>query len=323
MKIIFSFSLLILSFSCYSQSKKEQIEVLANRVDSLNRVLNLTRITNNQKELAYKEQISTLQKQFEDLNNSLTKAKEELLKKEVEINTSNQELKNKLLEITVLKNQINGKETQIANLKLELNNLKTSLNNFQNDEIGKTDFFQSVTIGTQIWMTENLNIAVFRNGDPIPEAKTLEEWKKAGDNKQPAWCYYNNDQKNEKKFGKLYNWYAVNDPRGLAPLGWHIPTVKEFEKLINFIGGKGSKMKSSIGWDYSSNGDNISGFNALPGGLIELEGYFDYIGSYCNFWSSSELNVKFAHCVILGLDDVIDKAQFNKSLGISVRCLKD
>jgi uncharacterized protein (TIGR02145 family) len=324
MKNILIIVLILSSFTSFCQSKKEQIEILANKADSLNRVLNSTRNANSKKEIEYKEQISTLQKQLEDLNNSLTKAKEALLKKEVEINTSNQELKNKLLEITVLKNQINEKDAQIANLKLELNNLKTSLNNIQNNEIAKkTESFQSVTIGTQIWMTENLNVAAFRNGDLIKETKTPEEWKKAGDNKQPAWCYYDNDQKNEKKFGKLYNWYAVNDPRGLVPEGWHIPTDKEFEKLTNFIGGKGSKMKSSIGWVSSSNGDNTSGFNALPGGLIELEGYFDYIGSHCNFWSSSEQDSRFAKSINLSLDDVVNKSQMIKSLGFSVRCIKD
>ena len=71
---------------------------------------------------------------------------------------------------------------------------------------------QSVKIGTQVWMTKNLNLDKFRNGDPIPKAETFEQWKKAGDNKQPAWCYYNNDPANGVKYGKLYNWYAVNNP---------------------------------------------------------------------------------------------------------------
>ncbi|MFM7765029.1 MAG: FISUMP domain-containing protein, partial [Sphingomonadales bacterium] len=80
-----------------------------------------------------------------------------------------------------------------------------------------------VTIGKQVWMTKNLDVDKFRDGSSIPEAKTDEEWKKAGKNKQPAWCYYNNDPANGAKYGKLYNWYAVNDSRGLAPVGYHIP----------------------------------------------------------------------------------------------------
>jgi uncharacterized protein (TIGR02145 family) len=94
---------------------------------------------------------------------------------------------------------------------------------------------QTVTIGSQVWMTKNLDVATFRNGDPIPEAKSNEEWEKAIDEKKPAWCYYNNDIKKGELYGKLYNWYAVNDPRGLAPLGWHIPTINEWTNLNDYL----------------------------------------------------------------------------------------
>ena len=107
-------------------------------------------------------------------------------------------------------------------------------------------FAQSVTIGTQTWTTKNLDVATFRNGDAIPQAKTFKEWKDAGNNKQPAWCYYDDDAKNGTKYGKLYNWYAVNDARGLAPAGWHIPTDEEWTVLSTFLGGgdvAGKKMK--------------------------------------------------------------------------------
>lgn len=82
---------------------------------------------------------------------------------------------------------------------------------------GCISYAQTVTIGTQVWRTKNLDVATFRNGDSIPQAKTNEEWEKAAENQQPAWCYYNNDPANGAKYGKLYNWYAVNDSRGLAP----------------------------------------------------------------------------------------------------------
>lgn len=105
---------------------------------------------------------------------------------------------------------------------------------------------QTVTIGSQIWMTKNLDVANFRNGDPIPEAKTDAEWEAAGENEQPAWCYYDNDTANGTKYGKLYNWYAVNDPRGLAPTGYHIPTDAEWTKLSDYLGNDaGTKMKSA------------------------------------------------------------------------------
>lgn len=118
-------------------------------------------------------------------------------------------------------------------------------------------YAQTVTIGTQVWMTKNLDVATFRNGDPIPQAKTNEEWDRAALNKQPTWCYYNNDPANGAKYGKLYNWYAVNDSRGLAPVGYHIPSDAEWTKLTDFLGGKrvaGTKMKSKSGWNSYTTG---------------------------------------------------------------------
>jgi uncharacterized protein (TIGR02145 family) len=96
--------------------------------------------------------------------------------------------------------------------------------------------YKTVVIGTQTWMAENLNVSKFRNGDPIPEAKTKEEWLKAGEKKQPAWCYLDNDSLNGNYCGKLFNWFACNDPRGLAPEGWHIPHFNEWRKLEDFLG---------------------------------------------------------------------------------------
>jgi len=110
---------------------------------------------------------------------------------------------------------------------------------------GTATFSQTVTIGTQEWMTENLDVSTFRNGDSIPEAKTNEEWKRAGELKQPAWCYYDNVPKNGTIYGKLYNWYAVNDARGLVPKGYHVPSDEEWTILTDFLGSDaGTKMKS-------------------------------------------------------------------------------
>ncbi len=118
------------------------------------------------------------------------------------------------------------------------------------------NYAQTVTIGNQVWMTKNLDVSTFRNGDPIPQAKTAAEWKAADENKQPAWCYYDNDPANGAKYGKLYNWYAVNDSRGLAPAGYHIPSDVEWKQLTDFLGSEaGKKMKSKSGWkSYTSGG---------------------------------------------------------------------
>ena len=131
-----------------------------------------------------------------------------------------------------------------------------------------SESYNKVTIGEQIWMTENLNVDKFSNGDPIPMAKTREEWLEAGENYQPAWCYYDNDSINNKNYGKLYNFHAVSDPRGLAPEGWKIPTANDWEILITNSGGvldADDKLKNTFGWD-NENGSNELGFSANAGG---------------------------------------------------------
>ena len=189
--------------------------------------------------------------------------------------------------------------------------------------------FNSVKIGNQIWMTENLNLDRFRNGDIIPEAKTAEEWIAAGNTKSPAWCYYDNDPKNGKKYGKLYNWYAVNDTRGLAPDGWHVPTDLEWPLLeFNLGDDAGKKMKSSSGWNHNGNGTNSSGFSGLPGGDRDYNGKFYEEGSIANWWSASENNVwspseDITFAFSYGVSNTWDNGMGNKGHGLSIRCVKD
>ena len=127
--------------------------------------------------------------------------------------------------------------------------------------------YKTVKIGKQEWMAENLNVSHYCNGDPIPKAK--DEWSKL---KTGAWCYYDHDEENGKIYGKLYNGYAVYDPRGLAPEGWHVSTDNEWKILMKYLGGEdiaGDKLKEPTYWwveDYSVP-TNESGFTALPGGL--------------------------------------------------------
>jgi uncharacterized protein (TIGR02145 family) len=191
-------------------------------------------------------------------------------------------------------------------------------------------FAQTVAIGTQVWSTKNLDVSTFRNGDPIPQAKTNEEWKKAGENQQPAWCYHDNNPNNSKKYGKLYNWYAVNDPRGLAPEGWYVPTNAEWTVLTKYLGGEfkaGIKLRYPSGWEnLSSNGVaeiNESRFSGLPAGQRYYDGAFDDVGVYGGWWSSTEDNTKNARahglsCYIAHmLGDGVSKGN-----GRSVRCLR-
>jgi uncharacterized protein (TIGR02145 family) len=128
-------------------------------------------------------------------------------------------------------------------------------------------YAQTVTIGSQVWASKNLNVSTYRNGDLIPQVQDKEAWDKLTTG---AWCYYDNDESNVTKYGKLYNWYAVNDPRGLAPNGYHIPTDSEWETLISYLGGErvaGTKMKSTKGWKSITSGGsktcpNCSSWNA-------------------------------------------------------------
>jgi uncharacterized protein (TIGR02145 family) len=186
---------------------------------------------------------------------------------------------------------------------------------------------KEVKIGKQIWMTKNLDVSTFRNGDQIPHAKTDEEWEKAGENKQPAWCHYGNDPTNGAKYGKLYNWYAVNDPRGLAPAGWHISSNQEWTVLTDYLRGEdvaGTKIKSSSGWEENGNGTNGSGFSGVPGGYRDYDGTFNSIGVKAAWWSSSESHTDAAWGRNLShYSGGVDGGFYDKEGGFSVRCLRD
>jgi uncharacterized protein (TIGR02145 family) len=176
-----------------------------------------------------------------------------------------------------------------------------------------------VIIGAQVWMTKNLEVTTFRNGNPIPQAASDEAWELAGKNKQPAWCY------NGEHYGKLYNWYAVNDSRGLAPEGWHIPSDKEWTALVKALGeNPGKKMKSTWGWHDKGNGTNSSGFSGLPGGSRVYCGPFYGIGEIGYWWSATEYGTgsAFGRGLSYGSGPGL-RHDVTKESGLSVRCVKD
>jgi uncharacterized protein (TIGR02145 family) len=185
-----------------------------------------------------------------------------------------------------------------------------------------------VTIGSQVWSSTNLNVSAYRNGDFIPQVQDEEAWAELTTG---AWCYYQNDSANGTIYGKIYNWYAVNDARGLAPQGYHIPSDAEWDILLDYLGGAdaaGTKMKSTNGWNENGNGTNSSGFSALPGGGRSYHnGAFHNVGNYGYWWSSSEYgnyNDRDAwDRTVLFNDGYVARAFINKGNGLSVRCLKD
>jgi len=179
------------------------------------------------------------------------------------------------------------------------------------------NYYETVHIGEQLWITSNLNVSFFRNGDPIPYAKTKEDWKKAKENKTPAWCYSNNDP----SLSKLYNAYAVIDTRGLAPEGWHVPSKTEWEELIDFLGENGPfKMKNSTGWGSQYvNGSNSSGLGLLPTYKRHGTGeFFPSSQGYCFIWSSSIYGYTF-HIWMNGKEAHVQNDQGGE--GYTVRCI--
>ncbi len=192
-------------------------------------------------------------------------------------------------------------------------------------EADKSKDSETIKIGTQSWAKANLNVNTFRNGDSIPEAKTNKEWVTAGESGKPAWCYYNNNPANGPKYGKLYNWYAVNDPRGLAPAGWTLSGDDDWAILISFLGGQteaGKKVKSASGWSDGNYGTNESGFTALPGGYRVENGLFLNIGSIGTWWSSTESKAQTAIDHYLAMSGSLSRSTNPRQRGESVRCLR-
>ena len=186
-----------------------------------------------------------------------------------------------------------------------------------------------IKIGKQIWCVKNLDVANFRNGDSIPEAKTDKDWVKAGKKKQPAWCYYDNDSKNGKKYGKLYNWFAVNDPRNIAPDGWSVPSAKDWKKLEKFLGDVivGYILKSIKGWLNSSpiphDGIQVSNFNGLPGGVRYSSGNFTGLGDHVAYWSSDLRKDGDVTIRYLQYDsDYLGEGSDSITDGYYIRCIK-
>ncbi len=183
----------------------------------------------------------------------------------------------------------------------------------------------SIHIGNQVWMTSNLDVTSFRNGEPIPQVQDLRQWVLQD---TAAMCNYEGVPCYCQRFGYLYNWHAVNDLRGLAPKGWRIPDEEDWKILIDFLGGDYSAVSSlkekgngSARSDYS--GSN-SRFSALPGGIRSMHGDFRFFDTQACFWSRSLHDRRFAK--ILGLNYSANNVHFGSApfrSALSVRCIKE
>jgi uncharacterized protein (TIGR02145 family) len=187
--------------------------------------------------------------------------------------------------------------------------------------------YNIATIGTQVWMVENLKTTKYNDGSPIPLITDSAEWSILT---TPGYCWYNNDAANKSTYGALYNWFTINTGK-LAPVGWHIPSDTEWKMLTTFLGGEniaGGKLKEKglIYWrSPNAEATNESGFTALPGGHRDINGTFSVMGDDGYWWSATEYgttgkvwyrNMNYNYAGVVSVSN-------NKINGHSVRCLKD
>ena len=191
-------------------------------------------------------------------------------------------------------------------------------------------YINNINICGQVWMQNNLDVTHYSNGDEIPQVTDQTQWVNLTTG---AWCYYNNDPANGATYGKLYNWYAVNDTRGLAPEGWHVPTNGEWTILSNCLGGDaiaGGKMKEigTLHWQTpNSFATNLSGFTGLPAGqrsYTDTPPSFSGIYTVGTWWSSSQIDSDESwYCGLEYTYNEIFRVPSFKTSGFSVRCVKD
>ena len=188
--------------------------------------------------------------------------------------------------------------------------------------------YGTVLIGNQVWMSENLKVTKYKDGTAIPTGHSNSDWSNLSSG---AYAVYDDDDVNTDTYGFLYNWYAVDDSRIIAPDGWHVPTDDEWTTLTDYLGGtsvSGGKMKETGTEHWSSpntDATNESGFTALPGGYRYFNGNYIHQGYSGYFWSSTEYNGRGSAWYRLLYYDGSDVSRSNyyKLCGFSLRCVRD
>lgn len=299
-KILFILNFMLLNFNLVAQSKKEIIQILNNRIDSLN------------------IEIINRDKKFEK-----------------ELSTKSKDKELMLVNISKLEKKTDSLQESITLLKRKLSVFKDSIDILNNENklflSSVKDLGQEITIGTQVWQSINLDVTTYRDGTPIPQVTDPTQWANLTTG---AWCYYDNNPSNGMIYGKLYNWYAVagihdTDPntpnKVLAPAGWHVPFDIEWSALVNFLGGEstaGGKMKSTgttLWNDPNTAATNSSGFTGLPGGLRSHNGLFSYIGIFSHWWSANSGGGRNLYHD----NSSANKDSGDKRYGGFVRCVRD
>ena len=172
--------------------------------------------------------------------------------------------------------------------------------------------YKVVKIGNQVWMAENLNVDRFRNGDLIPHIQDREQWLQAGEAGQPAWCYYDNDPSLGRKYGKLYNWYAVNDRRGLAPHGWRVASYNDFISV-------GNTNKQKLNVKYSGQRRPFTMYIELGSTYREEERDFSEIETEAYWWTPNKLRFVWTSVSYNGFETDRENCEW----GYAVRCVAD
>jgi len=190
------------------------------------------------------------------------------------------------------------------------------------------NFYDTVIIGTQTWLAENLKTTRYLNGTSIPMVRDGAEWKILT---SPALCLFDNHADFKNTYGFLYNWYAVNQDK-LCPYGYHVPSVDDWSTLISFLGGgniAGGKLKEA-GLDHwqspNTGATNSTGFTALAAGQRNWDGTFNAIGNYCWLWTSTAVSGSEGSAYKFSLDSYGERAitySSNTTAGYPVRCVKD
>ena len=192
------------------------------------------------------------------------------------------------------------------------------------------NIYKTITIGTQTWMAENLRTTKYRNGEAITEVTNNASWANLITG---AYCNHGNTKNNDTiaTYGRLYNWYAVNDSRNVAPVGWHVTTDSEWSNLVDYLGSDsvaGRKMKETgvTHWHISNtDATNESGFTALPAGYYSsVNNHVMYLSYGSYYWSNSQEDVSFAWSYYIYSNKAnCFRGSWPKTFGFSVRCVKD
>ena len=293
--IIVLFGFTLLQNEAFSQSKKQQIVSLNSRIDSIKQLIKTHQTIKN-------SEIQSLESK-----NSFTQRKIDSL----------------IYESKKIENLLMSEQKDKQKKELEIRKIKNVIDK-QNDSIRK--YSNLITIGKQIWCTKDLDVSTFSNGDVIPEAKSDKEWSLAGKKQKPAWCYV---EKDGIKYCKLYNGWAVNDPRGLAPLGYKIAKSEDWSIIRDLTCQNNEseyncdQLRIRSGWEASNaNGSDLLNLELKPYSGRSCNGYFGGVGWF-GYWYYNDGGYE-----MISFDnhdrlwDSFGDSNCNSSFGFPVRCIK-